>query len=142
MPDFDLDTFLPYRLNVLAEQVSKSFADRYRRAYGISVAEWRVVAHLAQGGPVSVREITERVALEKSRVSRAASRLEQAGYLRKAVNTQDRRLVALELTETGQAMMLDLAQMAAEYQRELCARLGADADRFSEQVENLLGDGT
>lgn len=142
MPDFDLDTFLPYRLNVLAEQVSKSFADRYRRAYGISVAEWRVVAHLAQGGPVSVREITERVALEKSRVSRAASRLEQAGYLRKAVNTQDRRLVALELTETGQAMMLDLAQMAGEYQRELCARLGADADRFSEQVENLLGDGT
>lgn len=142
MPDFDLDHFLPYQLNVLADRVSKAFADHYRAAYGISIAEWRVVAHLHHGGPVSVREITNRVNMEKSRVSRAASRLEQAGYLRKTPNPEDRRLLALELTEDGKAMMADLIRMADEFQSNVLAQLGAEAAQFRSGLDRLLRDDT
>ena len=40
----ELEGFLPYRLNVLAETVSQSLAGIYRRRYAISVPEWRIMA--------------------------------------------------------------------------------------------------
>ena len=55
------------------------FARRYGAESGISIPEWRVLAHLAEGGPVSVRDIHARVDMDKSKVSRAAARLEEAG---------------------------------------------------------------
>ena len=48
MPDFDLAAFLPYQLAVVAARVSKGFADRYRAEFGLTIPEWRVLAHLAQ----------------------------------------------------------------------------------------------
>ena len=61
MTDFNLETFLPYQLNELSRAVSAGFSYHYRERYGITVAEWRVVAHLSQEDAVSVREITRRV---------------------------------------------------------------------------------
>ena len=63
---FDLDTFLPYRLSVAANQVSRRFAARYAAEAGLSIPEWRVLAHLSRSGAVSVRDITARVNLDKS----------------------------------------------------------------------------
>lgn len=135
---FDLDGFLPYRLAVLAAKVSDGFSQHYRSRYGIGVAEWRVVAHLSQETtPVSVREICRRVDLDKPKVSRAASRLEAAGYVSKAVNAQDRRLVALELTAKGRAMIDELAPLARDYERALEAALGPDSRAFYDCVHKL-----
>ena len=86
MTGFDLEEFLPYQLAVLAERVSQGFADLYRERYDLSVAEWRVVAHLGQSGMVSVREIHLRAMLGKSQVSRAATKLERNGYITKKAN--------------------------------------------------------
>ena len=99
MTNFDLDAFLPYQLAALSARVSAGFSRHYRKAYGISVAEWRVVAHLSKGDAVSVREIHQKVDMDKPKVSRAASRLEEAGYISKVVNASDRRLVELRLTD-------------------------------------------
>ncbi|MDH3476666.1 MAG: MarR family transcriptional regulator, partial [Rhodospirillales bacterium] len=39
---FDLETFLPYRLSVVTNRVSRAFARRYSAEFGLSVPEWRV----------------------------------------------------------------------------------------------------
>lgn len=140
MPDFDLDRFLPYRLAVAASAVSREFADQYRARFDLSVAEWRVVAHLHHSGPVSVREITARVDLEKSRVSRAAARLEHAGYVSKVPDQNDGRLVVLTLTADGQAMMADLADLADHFQSHLSDRLPCDADTLMAALRALSPD--
>lgn len=136
---FDLDQFLPYRLTVLANRLSREFSTRYRARFGISIPEWRVVAHLSQAGAVSVREIHERVDMDKSKVSRAAARLEAAGYVEKRVNAADRRLVELRLTPAGRAMMAELAQVAHDFQRELDARLGDGTGAFATAIGRLNG---
>ncbi len=138
MTEFDLDAFLPYQLAVLSSRVSRGFSTLYQQKFGISVAEWRVVAHLSQAGTVSVREIHERVDMDKSKVSRAASRLEQAGYVSKASNASDGRLVALSLTDKGRAMVEELAPLARDYERAVLADLGADAPGFRAALEHLL----
>jgi len=123
LPNFDLDGFLPYRLTVAAEMLSAEFAAHYRAEYGISVAEWRVMVHLVHSVEVSVRDLEARVSLEKSKASRAASRLGAEGYIRKAAHDRDRRLVNLSLTEKGRKLMARLLPVAIAYQTELEARL-------------------
>ena len=121
MTDFDLTEFLPYQLAAAAERVSRDFADLYRREFGISIPEWRVLAHLNQSGEVSVRDIEARVGMEKSKVSRAASRLETAGYIEKRINDGDRRLLSLSLTAQGRALVGRIIPIALAYQGRRCA---------------------
>lgn len=134
---FELDDFLPYRLAVAASQVSRRFAALYAAEAGLSIPEWRVLAHLAGSGPVSVRDINARVNLDKSVVSRAASRLERAGWLRKSGDDSDQRLVALELTDQGRALMDRLGRIADAFQAELMQELGEDGPHLSRALARL-----
>lgn len=138
LADFDLAGFLPYRLSVAAARVSRAFAEHYREQFGISIAEWRVLVHLHHAGPVSVRDIEARTEMEKSKVSRAASRLEEAGFVAKAVNDADRRLVQLTLTPQGRALVARLLPVAMRFQAEMKARLGERAQALDEALAILL----
>lgn len=138
LDDFDLNAFLPYQLSVLAARVSNGFSELYRQKFGITIPEWRVVAHLSQAGAVSVREIHQRVDMDKSKVSRAASRLETAGYVSKRINGTDRRLVELELTPKGRKMIDELTPIAREYEAQVLAGLGDQNQGFRAALETLL----
>lgn len=138
-PDFDLDRFLPYRVNVLASRLSRDLARQYERKFGISIPEWRVIAHLAQNRNVSVREIHERVDMDKSKVSRAAARLESAGLIEKNVHPSDRRLVELHLTRKGRRLFAEIAPLARAYETEMLSRLTDEERRvFEAAVDKLL----
>jgi DNA-binding MarR family transcriptional regulator len=136
---FDLDGFLPYRLAVAAQRVSAEFRAVYGPRHGLSVAEWRVMAHLSSAGPVSVREVFERVAMDKPKVSRASSRLEAAGLIEKRPDPRDRRLVALSLTEKGRAVMADLVPLARAFEADLLARLTPEERMVLDAILAKLG---
>ncbi|MBS0573887.1 MAG: winged helix-turn-helix transcriptional regulator [Proteobacteria bacterium] len=138
MTAFDLTRFLPYQLAAAAERVSRDFAETYRREFDISIPEWRVLAHLNQSGEVSVRDIENRVAMDKSKVSRAASRLEQAGYVVKRVNMGDRRLVVLSLTGRGRDLMERIIPRALAYQAALMERLGPAAPLMAGALATII----
>ena len=142
LPYFDLMRFTPYRLAVAAQRTSDELARLYRDRYGITNPQWRVLAHLSHAGEVSVREIEARVAMEKSKVSRAASRLEEVGYIAKSVNDADRRLVKLSLTEKGMALMVELRALAQSYQNEIEQRLGEAFAGFEAGLEKFMGETT
>lgn len=135
---FVLDDFLPYRLSVAASRISRRFARLYEAESGISIPEWRVLAHLSQAGSVSVRDIHARVDMDKSKVSRAAARLEEAGLVQKQGNETDRRLVVLTLTGEGEALMRRLGAIAVAFQSELLAELGPAAGVFDAALARLI----
>jgi len=140
MSAFDLEEFLPYQLAVLAERTSRAFEAEYRARFGIGVAEWRVLAHLSQSPSVSVRDIQKQVAMEKSRVSRAASRLEASGFILRRPDPGDGRLIALELTAKGRDLIATMAPVAAAFEAEMMERLGDDGDAFRRALLALLSD--
>ncbi|MDK3020826.1 MarR family winged helix-turn-helix transcriptional regulator [Pseudodonghicola flavimaris] len=135
LPEFDLDGYVPFRFAVVAHQLSRDLAIRYKDRFGISITEWRVLVNIGYSGDVSIRDIERRVSLEKSKVSRAASRLEAAGYLSKCVDESDRRLIKLALTEKGTTLLAEIVPIAQAYQAEVEALLG---DKF-EMLQELLG---
>jgi DNA-binding MarR family transcriptional regulator len=95
------------------------------------------LAHLYRSGEVSIRDINTRVNLDKSIVSRAATRLESAGLLHKSDNNVDRRLIVLALTPQGEELMHRLGKIADEFQAEILKDLGPDAKHFLEGLTRL-----
>jgi len=137
LPDFDLDRYLPYRMTVIAAQLSARLSKQYKAQFGISIAEWRILLNLGYSGSGSVRDIEKRVSLEKSKVSRGVSRLEARGYLTKSVDDADRRLLKLALTENGVDLLSQLIPIAQAYQDQLDAVLGEDAARLQSALDRL-----
>ncbi len=137
--NFDLDAFLPYRVNVLARRLSLDLARVYETRFGISIPEWRVLAHLAGHAKVSVREIHARVSMDRVKVSRAAARLEAAGHISKEVNPSDRRLVELQLTARGRALFAGIAPLALSFEEEALSTLSPDEQaQFRALIEKML----
>ncbi|WGI22503.1 MarR family winged helix-turn-helix transcriptional regulator [Amylibacter sp. IMCC11727] len=130
MSDFSLDDFLPYQLAVLSSRISREFSQVYAENFGLTVPEWRVIVHLHNTGPVSVREIQARVDMDKSKVSRAATRLEKSGHITKETNADDRRLLKLALTAKGHDLMTQIIPLAHSFEDKLTERLGAENDEF------------
>ena len=140
MSDFVLNEFLPYQLALLSTRISREFSERYREKYGISISEWRILAHLSQAAnPISVREIFDQVAMDKSKVSRAASRLHKHGLLQKTQSRADRRLVELSLSEAGVNLVRELTPAALEFEKEVLGRLGPKGSDFQDAVRKLCG---
>src|SRR5690349_7090236 len=115
----DLDSFLPYRLDILADAVSRALSRLYKDRYGLAVPEWRVLAHLGQYAPITAKAIAAHSRMHKTKVSRAVAALEGLGLVRRAGSDEDRREERLSLTPKGKAAYDDLAPRAAEIARHL-----------------------
>ena len=137
---FDLSAFLPYQIAVAASRISRRFAERYKAEFGLSLPEWRVLAHLAQSDAVSVREIHARVDMDKSKVSRAAARLESAGLIEKRENGEDRRLLDMRLTDQGRDLIARIVPIADAFQAEILAQLGDQTPAFRAGLLTLFED--
>jgi len=138
-PKLDLKAFLPYLVNVLASGASGRLAAVYHAKFGITIPEWRVIAHLAQYEKVSVREIYRRVDMDKSKVSRAAARLESNGFIENRVHASDRRLVELSLTRKGRRLFDSIAPLALAYERDFVGALTAQEEVvFRDMVGRLI----
>ena len=125
-PDtIDLDRFLPYRLSVLTNVVSSTIAEAYRRRFGLSIPEWRVLAVLARHPGLSAAEVARLTRMDAVAVSRAVARLLAAGRLRRTIARDDRRRSVLAVTAAGTAVYREVAPLALGYERELLATLGA-----------------
>ena len=139
MSGFVLSKFLPYQIAALSTRLSREFSAAYKMKFGISVPEWRVVAHLSQAEEsLSVREICAQVHMDKSKVSRAIKKLEQKGFVEKEINGNDRRLVELQLSEKGWGMVKVLTPAAEEFEAHVLASLGDDAPTFRALLDTLL----
>ena len=140
MSDFILENFLPYQLSLLANRISKDFSKEYISRFKLNNAEWRIIAHLSQENEaISIREIYSKVDLEKSKVSRAVSRLSSREILTKTVNLKDRRLVDLKLTKNGKKIIENMAKVAKDFESEVLIKI-ENPDYFRKIIMSLIKD--
>ncbi len=69
----ELDSFLPYRISVLANTISTTLAGAYSQRFDLRIPEWRVLATLGGYPDSSAREVARRTAMDKVAVSRGCS---------------------------------------------------------------------
>lgn len=67
----------------------------------VPVAEAHALMELTQAAPLSQGELSKRLNLEKSTVSRLVSVLNRRGWIERDRNPADKRIVEIQLTDTG-----------------------------------------
>lgn len=142
-----LEGFLPYRLSLLATEVSQTLASAYGQRFGISIPEWRVLATLGQFGTVTARDIGLHSRMHKTTVSRAVATLEKRKLVLRSANRADMREAFLAMTDAGDAIYRDIVPMARSFTETLCAGLSGEErdmldtllDRLAARVADLGG---
>ncbi|OOG64187.1 MarR family transcriptional regulator [Sinorhizobium sp. A49] len=123
---FELNAFLPYRLNRAAEFVAVRFAAEYKARYQLTRPEWRTLAALGSSArAMTATDVGTHSAMHKTKVSRAVSGLEERRWLQRSANQDDRRLEHLELTKAGRTAYRELTDLASAYQAQLNDLIGA-----------------
>jgi DNA-binding MarR family transcriptional regulator len=111
---------LSYRIHRLANAMSRGAALRYRREFGVSLMEWRILALLGGFAPLTLRDLARESGLDKAQASRAVKALVARGLVEREPGQADAREVALRLSAEGARMEQGL--MAAARAREAAFR--------------------
>lgn len=114
-----LAQFLPYRLNVLTQAISLGLAQHYADAYGISIAEWRIIATLGEFREMTARDIASHSRMSKVTTSRACASLLARKLIMRRANRDDRREIFLRLSAQGRRIYAEMAPKALAYQARL-----------------------
>lgn len=143
MPDVNknvlkLERFLPYRLSVLANQVSRSLADQYQSQFGISRPQWRVLAVLGEYDGLSANQLAERTAMDKVAVSRAVSGLVDKQLVFQTNDSRDKRRSRLSLSPAGVDIYEAIIPAALTFQSELLETLNEHEISQLEQILSKL----
>lgn len=126
-----LDDFLPFRLSFTSNLVSNSIAKTYAALFGLTIAEWRLIAVIGESDGITQAVIGSRTRMDKVTVSRATIALVERGLLSRAYHPGDGRSQLLELTATGRDLYAQVAPKALELERQIFAQLAPEeVDRF------------
>ncbi|MDO8861946.1 helix-turn-helix domain-containing protein [Haliea sp. E1-2-M8] len=117
--ELQLEGFLPYLVNNLADRISTGLSRIYDGEYGLSIPEWRVLANLAEHGVLNAKQIVSTTGMEKSKVSRAVKNLTARGLILQRRKEEDNRARDLALTAAGLALYGDLVPHALAWEGEL-----------------------
>ena len=129
--EIDLEHFLPYQLNQMANHISDDFARVYQQKYDLTIPQWRVLANLAQYGKSNAKDLCTQANMDKSTVSRAIKSLLQRGYIQAELNQQDKRVTQVMLNEQGNAIYKLIAHDAQNWEAQL-------AKKFTKQQQTQL----
>ena len=133
-----LAEFLPYRLSVLANRVSRDLSNLYAEQFDLTVTQWRVLAILGQYPGVSADEVCQHSEMDKVAVSRAVRRLRSKSLINRRVDPADRRKSVLTLSAKGKKTYLRIIPLAHAYERRLLTGLSAKAlVGLSQSLEEL-----
>ncbi|MEH6524778.1 MAG: MarR family transcriptional regulator [Sneathiella sp.] len=139
-----LEQFLPYRLNRLADSLSKNASQAYKLEFGLSRSEWRAFALLGQKSTMTATEIAHFSTMDKTKVSRALYALEKRSWLIRRQDDKDRRLEHIALTTFGQQAYEKLVPKMLKIETDMIAKLGdanfAALKQGLDALESLFAD--
>jgi DNA-binding MarR family transcriptional regulator len=117
---------LPYRILLLAKLLDRATARQLREQEDLTLAEWRVLAHLETLGEASSARIAAAAAADRAEVSRAVASLEKAGLIVRRPDSENRKRLLLRLTDEGRKLHRAVRAKRVAYFEYLLADLDED----------------
>jgi DNA-binding MarR family transcriptional regulator len=114
-----LDDYLPYRLSIASNEVSRLIARAYEDRFGLTIPQWRLICVLAEDGPATPQALVGRTVMDKVMVSRAAQALVARHLVRREPNLSDGRSHHLELTQAGRQLHAEVSPLALSYEQSV-----------------------
>ena len=140
-PKLKLEQFLPYRLSVLSNRISREIANDYEKAFSLTLPEWRVMAVLGENPNLSASEVSNRTAMDKVAVSRAVKKLIEGERLIRKFAPSDKRRSIITLSKKGRDVYEKVVPVAKKYENTILSRLSLEEnkqlDYLIEKLENI-----
>ncbi len=121
----NLDNFLPYRLSIASNALSERIATEYQNRFGLKIPEWRLMAVLGEGRPLTQRELVAATRMDKVTVNRAAKALADRQLIARQAHAADGRSHHLELTDTGRSLYDSIVPAALASEARLESNISA-----------------
>lgn len=129
-----VNDYLPALLARASELVSAEFHVVARR-HGFSVTEWRVMATLAGGTPMSIGQLAQVTVTKQPTVTRLLDRMESNGHVKRMPHSSDRRITLVCITDSGVHMVEHLMALAREHELRVVEPFG---QQRSEELKHTL----
>ncbi|MGO3741025.1 MarR family winged helix-turn-helix transcriptional regulator [Kerstersia sp.] len=135
-----IDDYLPALLAQASQLISTEFHEVVRR-HNLSVTEWRILSTLLGAGEISIGNLAQVTLTKQPTVTRLLDRLETLGHLRRIAHESDRRITLVRITDTGQALIADLAVQAKRHEEEVLERLAPlDSEALKATLRRVIAE--
>jgi DNA-binding MarR family transcriptional regulator len=122
------------RINSLQRRFRQAHEETLR-AWDLTWGEWKVLGSLRLGEASSPGELCDALELSSGAMTNRLDRLEEAGFVRRVPDPEDRRGVKVELTEAGERVWTE--STAAQAQKEVLVA-SALTKREQKELNGLL----
>ncbi len=119
-----VDNYLPALLGQASHLIQSEF-HRVVKAKGLSVAEWRVLATLASGQPMTTGRLAEVSLTKGPTATRMLDRMQARGQVERLAHDADRRVTMVRITAEGRRKVSRLMALALEHEQRVLEPLGA-----------------
>lgn len=120
-----VDDYLPALLAQASHLISAEFHVVARR-HGFSVSEWRVMASLAGGEPLSIGDLARVAVMKQPTVTRMLDRMALNGHVERLPHDSDRRVSLVRITDAGERTVKQLMDLAQEHERRVLEPFGLE----------------
>jgi DNA-binding MarR family transcriptional regulator len=119
-----VDGYLGYLLGQANHALYKEF-DGYVRAAGLTSIEWRVLATLHDGEPLTVSQLAHEVLSKQPTVTKLVQRMCEQGWLALQADAGDQRRTLVAVTPAGKRLVRPLVGKARAHETAILRTLGA-----------------
>jgi DNA-binding MarR family transcriptional regulator len=119
-----VDGYLGYLLGQANHALYKQF-DGHVRAAGLTSIEWRVLATLHDGEPLTVSQLAHEVLSKQPTVTKLVQRMGEQGWLALQSDPADQRRTLVSVTPAGRRLVKPLVAQAREHEDRMLRSLGA-----------------
>jgi DNA-binding MarR family transcriptional regulator len=137
MPRDSVDANFLFTLGELARLV-RAYADRQAARYGITRAQWAVLAKVERFEGMKQTELAEQMEMQPITLTRLVDRLCDAGWIERRDDETDRRVNRLYLRKAARPLLAKLSGLRSEITETALEGISsADAQRLLTQLETV-----
>jgi MarR family transcriptional regulator, transcriptional regulator for hemolysin len=137
MPRGPVDANFLFTLGELARLV-RAYADRQAARYGITRAQWAVLAKVERFEGMKQTELAEQMEMQPITLTRLIDRLCDAGWIERRSDDSDRRVNRLYLKKAARPLLVKLSGLRSELTETALEGISpAEAQRLLAQLETV-----
>jgi DNA-binding MarR family transcriptional regulator len=124
-PERFVEGYLPALLAQASQLISGEF-HRVVAAHGLSVSEWRVLASLAGGPPMSIGRLAAIAVTKQPTLTRLLDRMAAKGHVERLEHDNDRRITLVGITPAGSRQVARLIALAKAHEQRVLEPFGLE----------------
>jgi DNA-binding MarR family transcriptional regulator len=134
-----VDDYLGSLLGQANHALYKDF-DAHVRAAGLSSIEWRVLATLHDGGPLTVSRLADEVLAKQPTVTKLVQRMSEQGWVVLQADAADQRRTLVVATTAGKRLVRPLVEKARAHESAMLSALaGSEKAALKKLLSKLAG---